>query len=116
MTVSVETEVEIRRLFFAEHWRVGTIAAQLGVHEDVVRRVTGLTERKPPSTPRSRLVDPVADFISDTLERYPRLRATRLYDMVRDRNRSAPRHGWGITEKKKFQKFHSEGSPTHPFL
>ena len=29
MTVSVETEIEIHRLFFAEHWRVGTIAAQL---------------------------------------------------------------------------------------
>ena len=36
MTVAKETEAEIRRLFFAEHWKVGTIAAQLGVHHDTV--------------------------------------------------------------------------------
>jgi len=85
MSVPVEIEIEIRRLYFAEHWRVGTIAAQLGVHEDVVKRVTGLAERKPSAAPRPLLIAPVADFITETLERYPRLRATRLYDMVRDR-------------------------------
>lgn len=37
-----EVEAEILRLYYAEHWRVGTIAAQLGVHPDVVRRVLGL--------------------------------------------------------------------------
>ena len=41
MTVDRETEAEIRRLFFAEHWKKGTIAAQLGVHDDVVERVLG---------------------------------------------------------------------------
>ena len=34
-------EAEIVRLHFAEHWRVGTIAAQLGIHADVVRRAIG---------------------------------------------------------------------------
>jgi len=28
---------EIRRLYFGEHWKVGTIAAALGVHHDTVR-------------------------------------------------------------------------------
>jgi hypothetical protein len=28
----------IRRLFFAEHWKVGTIATELGVHHDTVDR------------------------------------------------------------------------------
>jgi hypothetical protein len=41
MTVDRSTEIEIRRLFFAEHWKRGTIAAQLGVHSDVVDRVIG---------------------------------------------------------------------------
>ena len=27
-----KTRAEVRRLFFAEHWRVGTISAQLGLH------------------------------------------------------------------------------------
>jgi hypothetical protein len=42
VTLAPETEAEIRRLFFAEHWKVGTIAAQLGVHHDSVSRVAGL--------------------------------------------------------------------------
>jgi DNA-binding transcriptional regulator LsrR (DeoR family) len=49
MTVSREVEVEVRRLYYAEHWKVGTIATHLSVHGDVVRRVLG---RKPPIQPR----------------------------------------------------------------
>jgi hypothetical protein len=67
MTVSREVEVEVRRLYYAEHWKVGTIATQLSVHGDVVRRVLGLLERAQPSAPRPRLVEPYADFIAETL-------------------------------------------------
>src|SRR3990172_8446976 len=34
--ISAEQRTEIRRLFYAEHWRVGTIVAALGVHRDTV--------------------------------------------------------------------------------
>jgi transposase len=86
MTVSIETEAEIRRLFHAEHWPVGTIASQLAVHEDVVRRVLGLLDRaRPVPRPRPRLVDPYVTVIAETLARYPRLRSTRLWDMLRAR-------------------------------
>ena len=34
--ISDEQRAKIRRLFFAEHWKVGTIAAELGVHHDTV--------------------------------------------------------------------------------
>jgi transposase len=86
MTVTAETDAEIRRLHYAEHWKVGTIASQLAVHEDVVRRVLGLLDRaRCAPRPRPRLVDPYADFIGETLSRYPRLRATRLWDMVKAR-------------------------------
>jgi transposase len=50
-----------------------------------VRRVLGLSTTRPPSQLRPRLVDPYRPFIDDTLRRYPRLLATRLYDMVRER-------------------------------
>src|SRR6202021_2777749 len=30
--ISPETRAQIRRYFYAEHWRVGTIATELGVH------------------------------------------------------------------------------------
>ena len=85
MTVELAVEAEIRRLHYAEHWPVGTIASQLGVHPDVVRRVLGLLEPHRPSLPRPRLVDPFTAFIDETLAKYPRLRATRLHDMVRAR-------------------------------
>jgi transposase len=82
MTVELEVEAEIRRLHFAEHWPVGTIAAQVGVHEDVVKRVLGRDSPRRPPPPRQQLCDPYQTFISDTLKRYPTLRATRLYDML----------------------------------
>ena len=35
--ISAEQVAEIRRLFHAEHWKVGTIATQLDLHPDTVR-------------------------------------------------------------------------------
>lgn len=85
MTVSSETEAEIRRLHYAEHWKVGTIVTQLGVHGDVVRRVLGHQDRGHSTIARPRKLDPYLPFIVETLTQYPRLRATRIYDMVRER-------------------------------
>ena len=83
MKTTPEVEAEIVRLHYAEHWPVGTIATQLEVHPDVVRRVLGLGEPRAPSQLRPRIIDPYRSFIDDTLDRYPKLLATRLYDMVR---------------------------------
>ena len=86
MTVDRATEAEIRRLFFGEHWKKGTIAAQLGVHADVVGRVVGPHGPAPKSSaPRPTVLDPYQGFVLETLERYPTLVATRLYDMLRER-------------------------------
>ena len=35
--ISPETRVQIRRYFYAEHWKIGTIAQALDVHPDTVR-------------------------------------------------------------------------------
>ena len=34
--ISPETRAQIRRHFYAEHWKIGTIARELGVHPDTV--------------------------------------------------------------------------------
>ena len=77
---------EIRRLYYAEHWRVGTIAAQLGVHHETVaaalNRASLLTHA---SRCRATALDPYLPFVRDTLAQYPRLRATRLHEMLRQR-------------------------------
>lgn len=80
-----ELEAEIVRLYHAEHWRVGTISTQLAVHADVVRRVLGIGQQPSAGIERVRMVDPYRAFVAETLERYPRLRATRLHDMLRER-------------------------------
>jgi transposase len=85
MKTTPELEAEIVRLHYAEHWRVGTIAAQLDAHPDVVRRVLGLGGARGSSQLRPKLVDPYRQFIDETLARYPGLLATRLYDMIRER-------------------------------
>ncbi len=85
MKTTPEIEAEILRLHYAEHWPVGTIATQLAAHPDVVRRVLGLGEARAVSQLRPCIVDPYRAFIDDTLTRYPKLLATRLYDMIRER-------------------------------
>jgi transposase len=84
--ISDELEARIRLLLEAEKWPVNTVAAQLGVHHSVVERVrdeVGLP--RPTRPPRPSLVDPFVPFITQTLEKYPRLCASRLYQMVRER-------------------------------
>jgi transposase len=86
VTVDKETEAEIRRLFFGEHWKKGTIVAQLGVHKDVVARVVGPHGPEPQGRdPRPSVLDPYRGFVLETLERYPTLVATRVYDMISER-------------------------------
>ncbi len=84
--ISRELEAEILRLHHAEGWRVGTIARQLQVHYSAVRRV--LTQAGivlAPQRTRPSKLDAYVPFIQDTFTRYPTLRASRLYRMVRER-------------------------------
>jgi transposase len=86
MTIPLEQEHEIRRLHDVEKWKRGTIAAQLHVHPDVVDRALDRgAERALVCVPRPSVVDPYMAFIDETLKTYPRLRATRLFDMLRAR-------------------------------
>jgi transposase len=83
--ISPEIRAEIRRHFYAEHWKVGTIARELNVHPDAVRNAIESERFKSMQPLRASVVDPYIEFIRDTLERHPRLRSTRIYAMVRDR-------------------------------
>lgn len=84
--ISAEIRAEIRRLYFAEHWKVGTIAAQLGVHHDTVETATAKHRFGSPHNRHiGSLLDPYRPFITSTLEQYPRLRATRILEMLRER-------------------------------
>jgi transposase len=83
--ISPETRAQIRRYFYVEHWKVGTIARELGVHPDTVRKAIEAERFRQARPPRPSLLDPYLEFIREVLEQHPRLRATRLYQMIRDR-------------------------------
>jgi transposase len=83
--INPETCVEIRHYFYAEHWTIGTIARELSVHPDAVRHAIGSADFNRASPLRPSIVDPYLEFVRQTLDRHPRLRATRIYRMLRER-------------------------------
>jgi transposase len=86
--ISPEVRAQIRRYFYAEHWRIGTIARELGVHPDAVRNAIEAEKFNSSQPLRASVVDPYLGFVRQTLEQHPRLRATRIYAMIRDRGYS----------------------------
>lgn len=80
-----ETKAEIKRLFFAEHLTMNTIAAKLGVHHDTVKAAIEVERFHPRLVFRSSQLDAYVPFIRQTLEDFPKLRATRLFQMLQSR-------------------------------
>ena len=86
MTIEKEQIAKILRYHHVEKWRVGTIARQLGIHHSTVDRVlsqAGLPKVERPH--RESILDPYRPFVIQTLEQYPKLTASSLYAMVRER-------------------------------
>lgn len=85
--ISGDLAAEIRRLFEVEGWRRRTIARHLGIHHGTVdralRRAGVLPERT--VVRRASKLDPYIPFVRATLEQYPRVPASALYEMVRRR-------------------------------
>ena len=85
--ITDDQAARIRRLFYAEHWKIGTIATELALHHDTVRRAIGSASfnRAAPRPVPPTLLDPYKGFIAETLAQHPRLRATRLLEMIKSR-------------------------------
>ncbi len=86
LSISKETESEILRLLYVEKWKRGTIARQLKIHHGVVDRVllqNGIAIDRLQARPR--MIDPYLPFIHGVLEKYPKLTASRLHEMVKER-------------------------------
>ena len=74
-----ETHVEIRRYFYAEHWKIGTIARELSIHPDAVRKAIESDRFHRGQELRPSIIDPYLEFVRQILDQHPRLRATRIY-------------------------------------
>ena len=86
MTIAPDLVAQILRLHTVEKWRVGTIARQLHVHRDAVRRVLAGNRAPVHTSPlRPSRIDPYRPFILATLAKFPTLTAARLHAMVVER-------------------------------
>jgi len=86
LVIPANLSAQILRLYQAERWRVGTIARQLHVHRDTVRRVLAQAGQPAPASPlRPSRVDAYRAFILETLAKFPTLTAARLFVMVHER-------------------------------
>src|SRR5258708_48374 len=81
--IDVELYARIRLLFFPHHCPAPTIPPHLGIPPDPAGRAIerdrfarGARPVRPPK------LDPYKDFVRQTLEQHPRLRATRLHEML----------------------------------
>jgi transposase len=84
--MSPECRADILRYFHVEKWPAGTIARHLHLHASTVKRVLhheGI--ERPRIARRASAVDPYIPFIITQLEKYPDLRSTRIWSMVRER-------------------------------
>ena len=83
MTIAPDLVAQILRLHTVEKWRVGTIARQLHVHRDAVRRVLAGNCAPVHTSPlRASRIDPYRPFMLATLAKFPTLTAARLHAMV----------------------------------
>lgn len=85
--IDPELKTRVRRLFYAEHWKVGTIAQELGLHHDTVERAieSARFANSASREAKTSILDPYKPFVADTLDRHPKLRASRIFDMIRAR-------------------------------
>ncbi len=86
MSAYDDRRAEVHRLFHAERWPVGAIAHALGMHRSTVHRLLvdgGVSRASLKRRPSQ--VDPYLPFIEETLAKYPTVRSTRVWSMVRER-------------------------------
>ncbi len=86
--ISDEQRATIRRLFYGEHWKIGTIAAQLDLHENTVKAAVNIDQFVVRGQARPSTLDPFVPLMRDILKQYPRLTGTRLHEMLRARGYS----------------------------
>ena len=114
MSIEKDLEAEIVRLYLGEKWKIGTIATQLKLHHSTVERALatlGLPQAA--CKPRPSIVDPYLPFIVTTLEKYPRIPASRLYHMVRERGYTGTSEGHFRSIVSKLRPMRSRGTEAY---
>jgi len=82
---SAETETQVLHYFHQAKWPPGTIATQLGIHKSAVLRILAEKDVDTKKLPRARNTDEFLPFIQAKLEEFPKLDASRIYKMIKER-------------------------------
>ena len=83
---SDETITKIRFQFYAQHMTMNAIADSLSIHHDTVKSILDLAGRPHSSRLlRQTLLSPYQAGIEELLEKTPKLRSTRIIQILRDR-------------------------------
>lgn len=70
--ITQETRARILRLHLAEHWPIGTIAKELGLHHSTVRgALVHSGVRQATASRRPRMIDPYVPFCSSSSRAIP---------------------------------------------
>lgn len=84
--ITADERAYIRRLFYVEHHTVNAIADALSLHHETVKRAIGTAAFQSRSiSVRRKEIDDYETVIAKILETVPRVRATRLTEILRDR-------------------------------
>lgn len=84
--VNAEIQAEIRRMFHVDHMKVYAISRDLRVSRDVVRRVLSIQHFDPQRLcERPSKLNPYVPLIEEIVAKSPRIRATRLCTLLKER-------------------------------
>lgn len=84
--ITPDEKAHIRRLFYVEHQTVNAIAAALGFHHETVKRAIDAAAFQNRSVGvRRRLLDAFEPQVAEIFGRLPKIRSTRLAEILRDR-------------------------------
>ena len=87
--IDESTTSRIRQLYFAEHFTVHAISQALSVHHVTIKRVIKAEEfKRTQRQKRETVLDPYKAHIEEKLTLYPKLTATRLIQILKDRGYS----------------------------
>lgn len=110
--VAPDIEATILRHHLVDKWPVGTVATQLNLHHGVVRRVIDQHGLPTPTVlRRARVVDPYLGFLQETLEKYPKVHSSRLFQMAKERGYP----GSAVTLRREVARLRPSPAP-EPFL
>jgi hypothetical protein len=85
VALSPELQARILHHYHVEKWRNTTIARHLGIHRSAVKRFLEQAGLPRIGTAGPSLIDAYWPFICQTLEKFPTLATSRLFEMVRQR-------------------------------